>query len=117
MTRSSCGPGTSSPSRLTRCTGSRQGRPAPSCPSSPPAAPTSTTCSRIQPSPAEDQHGLPARERERLFETVERHAQADELLERPRPAAAHLVERVDAREPVLPTGVDAAEEDAVLEHG
>src|SRR5581483_6616430 len=79
--------------------------------------PTSTTSSRTPASLAEHERRLPAAECERLFEAVERDAQADQLVERAGPASPHLVQRVDAREPVLATRVHAAEEHAVLEHG
>src|SRR5690348_2325924 len=88
-----------------------------SCPSSRRAAPTSTTSSRTPGSLAEHERRLPAAERERVLEAVERHAQADELLERARPPPPHLVQGVDAGEPVLTPRVHAAEEHPILEHG
>ena len=71
-----------------------------------------------QPEPGSGKHErrLAAAVVERLGEAVERHAEGDEALEHVRPALARPVERVDCREPVLPVRVDAAEDDAVLEH-
>src|SRR5439155_9835319 len=79
------------------------------------AAPTSTTSSRTLGSLAEHERRLPAAERERVLEAVERYAQADELLERAPPAAPHLVQGVDAGEPVLTPRVHAAEEHSALQ--
>ena len=60
---------------------------------------------------------LAAAVRERILEPVERHAQADELLELVGPALADPVEVCDRGEPILAGCVDASEENAILEHG